>query len=164
MHELGSITPTLEEFRQYAATRRVIPVRTTVLADSLTPVGLYRALVTREGEPRPGTFLLESAAEGGVWSRYSFVGAGSVATLTSRDGQAHWIGDAPAGAPVDGDPLDALAHRLRGRLQPAGRLASDLLLEGAVARGDQLIVRLVSAERQRVGTRAAVDTVEVVIR
>lgn len=108
MHELGSITPTLDEFRQYAATRRVIPVRTTVLADSLTPVGLYRALVTREGEPRPGTFLLESAAEGGVWSRYSFVGAGSVATLTSRDGQAHWIGDAPAGAPVDGDPLDAL--------------------------------------------------------
>ena len=51
MHELGNITPTLEEFRQYAATRRVIPVRTTVLADSLTPVGLYRALVTREGEP-----------------------------------------------------------------------------------------------------------------
>ena len=39
MHELGNITPTLEEFRQYAATRRVIPVRTTVLADSLTPVG-----------------------------------------------------------------------------------------------------------------------------
>ena len=80
MRDLGTITPTLEEFREYARTRRVIPVRTTVLADALTPVGLYRCLVTRDGDPAAGTFLLESAAEGGVWSRYSFVGAGSVAT------------------------------------------------------------------------------------
>lgn len=108
MQELGTITPTLEEFREYAATRRVVPVRMFVLADALTPVGLYRALVTRDGAARPGTFLLESAAEGGVWSRYSFVGARSVATLTARDGQAHWLGDAPSGAPTDGDPLEAL--------------------------------------------------------
>lgn len=108
MQELGTITPTLEEFREHAASRRVVPVRMSVLADALTPVGLYRALVTRDGAARPGTFLLESAAEGGVWSRYSFVGAGSVATLTARDGQAHWLGDAPSGAPTDGDPLEAL--------------------------------------------------------
>ena len=108
MRDLGTITPTLEEFREYARTRRVIPVRTTVLADALTPVGLYRCLVTRDGDPAAGTFLLESAAEGGVWSRYSFVGAGSVATLTSKDGQAHWLGEAPAGAPTDGDPMEAL--------------------------------------------------------
>ncbi|RLZ03677.1 anthranilate synthase component I [Kocuria tytonicola] len=108
MQQLGTITPTLEEFREHAATRRVVPVRTTVLADALTPVGLYRALVARDGQARPGTFLLESAAEGGVWSRYSFVGAGSVATLTAKDGQAHWLGEAPAGAPTDGDPLEAL--------------------------------------------------------
>ena len=95
MQELGTITPTLEEFREYAATRRVVPVRMS-------------ALVTGDGAARPGTFLLESAAEGGVWSRYSFVGAGSVATLTARDGQAHWLGDAPSGAPTDGDPLEAL--------------------------------------------------------
>ncbi|CAL8898050.1 anthranilate synthase component I [Kocuria varians] len=108
MRELGTITPTLEEFREVARTRRVIPVRTTVLADALTPVGLYRCLVTRDGDPAPGTFLLESAAEGGVWSRYSFVGAGSLATLTARDGEAHWLGEAPSGAPTSGDPLDAL--------------------------------------------------------
>lgn len=108
MQELGTITPTLEQFREHAATRRVVPVRMTVLADALTPVGLYRALVARDGTARPGTFLLESAAEGGVWSRYSFVGAGSVATLTARDGQAHWLGTAPSGAPTDGDPLEAL--------------------------------------------------------
>lgn len=92
MQQLGTITPTLQEFREYAATRRVIPVRTTVLADSMTPIGLYRSLVVRGGKPAPGTFLLESAAEGGVWSRYSFVGARSFATLTAKDGQAHWLG------------------------------------------------------------------------
>ena len=108
MQQLGTITPTLEEFRDHARTRRVIPVRTTLLADSLTPIGLYRALVAREGTARAGTFLLESAAEGGVWSRYSFVGARSLATLTARQGRAHWIGRAPAGAPTDGDPLEAL--------------------------------------------------------
>lgn len=108
MRQLGTITPTLQEFREYAATRRVIPVRTTVLADSMTPIGLYRSLVVRGGKPAPGTFLLESAAEGGVWSRYSFVGARSFATLTAKDGQAHWLGEAPAGAPVDGDPMEAL--------------------------------------------------------
>ncbi|MDN5700133.1 MAG: anthranilate synthase component I [Kocuria sp.] len=108
MQQLGTITPTLQEFREYAATRRVIPVRTTVLADSMTPIGLYRSLVVRGGKPAPGTFLLESAAEGGVWSRYSFVGARSFATLTAKDGQAHWLGEALAGAPVTGDPLDAL--------------------------------------------------------
>ena len=49
MQQLGTITPTLEEFREHAATRRVVPVRTTVLADALTPVGLYRALAARDG-------------------------------------------------------------------------------------------------------------------
>lgn len=108
MQQLGTITPNLKEFRDYAANRRVVPVRTTVLADSITPIGLYRALVERSGAPAPGTFLLESAAEGGVWSRYSFVGVRSFATLTAKDGQVHWLGEAPAGAPVTGDPLDAL--------------------------------------------------------
>ena len=50
MHELGSITRTLEEFGQYAATRRVIPVRTTVLAALGLP--LLLAIVS-EGARRP---------------------------------------------------------------------------------------------------------------
>jgi anthranilate synthase component 1 len=82
----------------------VIPVTRRLLADGETPVGLYRKLA---GD-RAGTFLLESAEHGRVWSRYSFVGARSHATLTVRDGQAHWLGEAPAGVPVDGDPLEAL--------------------------------------------------------
>ncbi|WP_374983540.1 anthranilate synthase component I [Streptomyces fradiae] len=94
----------LETFRKLAADRRVIPVSRRLLADGDTPVGLYRKLA---GE-RPGTFLLESAENGRSWSRYSFVGVRSAATLTVRDGQAHWLGTPPVGVPVDGDPLQAL--------------------------------------------------------
>ncbi|PLC12940.1 anthranilate synthase [Kocuria flava] len=109
MQDLGTISPTLEEFRELAAERRVVPVRLRILADALTPIGLYRALALDEdGTARPGTFLMESAAEGGVWSRYSFVGANSRATLTAKDGQAHWLGQAPAGAPTGGSPVEAL--------------------------------------------------------
>ncbi|MFE1576180.1 anthranilate synthase component I [Streptomyces fradiae] len=94
----------LDTFRKLAADRRVIPVSRRLLADGDTPVGLYRKLA---GE-RPGTFLLESAENGRSWSRYSFVGVRSAATLTVRDGQAHWLGTPPVGVPVDGDPLQAL--------------------------------------------------------
>jgi anthranilate synthase component 1 len=94
----------LETFRKLAADRRVIPVSRRLLADGDTPVGLYRKLA---GE-RPGTFLLESAENGRSWSRYSFIGVRSDATLTVRDDQAHWLGNAPVGVPTDGDPLHAL--------------------------------------------------------
>jgi anthranilate synthase component 1 len=101
---LGVISPTLEEFREFARHRRVVPVHLKVLADSHTPIGVYRKLA--DGEP--GTFLMESAAVGGVWSRYSFIGSRSQATLTTRDGSAYWLGEPPAGVPTDGDPVEAL--------------------------------------------------------
>ncbi|GAA2288011.1 anthranilate synthase component I [Streptomyces kunmingensis] len=94
----------LETFRKLATDRRVIPVSRKLLADGDTPVGLYRKLAAE----RPGTFLLESAENGRSWSRYSFVGVRSAATLTSRDGQAHWLGTPPVGVPTGGDPLAAL--------------------------------------------------------
>ncbi|MDX2625440.1 anthranilate synthase component I, partial [Streptomyces scabiei] len=94
----------LETFRKLAGDRRVIPVSRKLLADGDTPVGLYRKLAAE----RSGTFLLESAENGRSWSRYSFVGVRSHATLTARDGQAHWLGTPPVGVPVDGDPLAAL--------------------------------------------------------
>ncbi|WP_233518548.1 chorismate-binding protein [Streptomyces corynorhini] len=94
----------LETFRELAADRRVIPVSRRLLADGDTPVGLYRKLAAE----RPGTFLLESAENGRSWSRYSFVGVRSAATLTERDGRAHWQGTPPVGVPTEGDPLAAL--------------------------------------------------------
>ncbi len=104
----SSATPDLEAFRALARTRRVIPVTRRLLADGETPVGLYRKLAGN----RPGTFLLESAEHGRVWSRYSFVGARCRATLTERDGQAHWLGEPPVGVPTDGDPLVALRETI----------------------------------------------------
>lgn len=101
---LGGTWPTLETFRELAQDRRVIPVVRRFLADGETPIGVYRKLA---GDA-PGTFLLESAEHGGVWSRYSIVGAASRATLTSRDGLAHWLGEPPVGVPTGGDPLLAL--------------------------------------------------------
>ncbi|MFI8402577.1 anthranilate synthase component I [Streptomyces sp. NPDC085463] len=94
----------LDTFRKLAADRRVIPVSRRLLADGDTPVGLYRKLAAE----RPGTFLLESAENGRSWSRYSFIGVRSDATLTVKDGEAHWLGTPPVGVLADGDPLQAL--------------------------------------------------------
>ncbi|HUW77183.1 MAG TPA: anthranilate synthase component I [Candidatus Nanopelagicaceae bacterium] len=76
----------------------------TLLADGETPLSLYRKLA----KEREGTFLLESAENGALWSRYSFIGARSVATLTEREGVAAWSGRPPAGVPQGIDPLEAL--------------------------------------------------------
>ena len=100
----GAVSPDLETFRVLAKDRRVIPVTRRLLADGETPVGVYRKLAAE----RPGTFLLESAEHGGVWSRYSFVGARCAATLTERDGEALWLGTPPVGLPSGGDPLAAV--------------------------------------------------------
>ena len=109
MHDLGVISPSLEEFRELARNRRVIPVHLKVLADAQTPIGLYRSLAAGA----PGTFLMESAAVGGAWSRYSFIGVRSRATLTTKDGAAHWQGEPPLGVPVDGNPVDAMEATLK---------------------------------------------------
>ncbi|MEU2503891.1 anthranilate synthase component I [Streptomyces sp. NPDC007863] len=111
----------LETFRKLAADRRVIPVSRRLLADGDTPVGLYRKLAAE----RPGTFLLESAENGRSWSRYSFIGVRSDATLTVKDGEAHWLGTPPVGVPVDGDPLAALRATVETLHTPRD-LAGDL--------------------------------------
>ena len=94
----------LQDFRNYAVDHNVIPVYRRVLADGETPLGIYKKLAKN----KPGTFLLESAEHGGIWSRYSFIGVASQTTLTEKDGLAHWLGKPPAGVPVNMDPLQAL--------------------------------------------------------
>ena len=94
----------LEEFRAYAKVSNVIPVSLKLLADSETPLGVYKKLA----KSAANTFLLESAEHGGAWSRYSFIGVRSEATLSEKDGLAYWQGTAPAGAPTGIDPLGAL--------------------------------------------------------
>jgi len=94
----------IEEFREFAKSHTVIPVTRTLRADSETPLSLYSKLA----KERPGTFLLESAENGRTWSRYSFIGVRSDATLTESAGVATWSGVKPAGAPEGIDPLKAL--------------------------------------------------------
>jgi anthranilate synthase component 1 len=111
----GQTWPSVADFRTLAADRRVIPVVRRLLADDITPVGLYRRLAAG----RPGTFVLESAEQDGSWSRWSFVGVRSRATLTVQDGRAVWTGDVPVGVPQDGDPIEVLDGTLRVLRTPA---------------------------------------------
>ncbi|MBM6546510.1 anthranilate synthase component I [Janibacter sp. YIM B02568] len=103
----GRTWPDAGTFAVLAQDRRVIPVVRRVMADSETPVSVYRKLAKGE----PGTFLLESA-EQGVWSRWSIVGVRSRATLSERDGQARWIGEPPVGVPTEGSPVEVLRETL----------------------------------------------------
>lgn len=140
---LGAISPTRSEFRELARDRRVIPVTRRLLADSVTPVGLYATLAGG----RDGTFLLESAEHGKSWSRWSFVGVHSAAALTEVDGRVHWIGTPPSGLPEAGDPLAALAETLR-RLHTAPLAGLPPLTGGMVGYlGYDLVRRL-----ERIGT------------
>ena len=111
----GEAAPDRAGFARLARGSRLVPVTRRLLADGETPVGVYRKLAGG----RPGTFLLESAEHGRSWSRWSFVGVRSSATLSERDGRAVWTGAPPPGAPTDGDPLEVLAGTWRALLGPA---------------------------------------------
>jgi anthranilate synthase component 1 len=66
---------------------RVVPVIRELFADGETPVGIYRKLA----DGVPGSFLLESAEQGGIWSRYSFVGVSSFGVLTQSGNDTVWL-------------------------------------------------------------------------
>ncbi|AGZ40347.1 anthranilate synthase component I [Actinoplanes friuliensis] len=116
MTTTGAVSPDEDAFVMQASRRRVVPVTRRLLADGETPVGVYRKLAGG-----PGTFLLESAEQGAgsaAWSRYSFIGVRSAATLVERDGQAAWLGSPPDGVPVDGDPVVALRETVAALAAP----------------------------------------------
>jgi anthranilate synthase component 1 len=109
----GVVAPDEKTFLELARHHRVVPVTRRLLADGETPVGVYRKLAGG-----PGSFLLESAEHGAgsggtAWSRYSFVGVRSIATLTEREGRAHWLGTPPPGVPTSGDPVSVLRETVR---------------------------------------------------
>ncbi|HEX5541682.1 MAG TPA: anthranilate synthase component I [Micromonospora sp.] len=114
----GVVSPDETTFGELARTRRVVPVIRRLLADGETPIGVYRKLAGG-----PGTFLLESAEQGAgsagtAWSRYSFIGVRSVATLVERDGSASWLGNPPAGLPLGGDPVRVLREAVAALAGP----------------------------------------------
>lgn len=65
----------------------VVTVLRSIFMDSVTPPALYDRLTGG----RPGTFLLESAEQGGIWSRYSFIGLSAWGCVTAEDGRARWL-------------------------------------------------------------------------
>jgi anthranilate synthase component 1 len=87
----------------------VIPVIRQVFADGETPVAIYRKLAAG----LPGSFLLESAEQGGIWSRFSFVGVESFGVLSEAAGIATWkssdlSADRAFGGAMPTKTLDAL--------------------------------------------------------
>lgn len=94
-----------------AAGHRVVPVLRELFADGETPIGVYRKLALG----KPGTFLLESAEQGGIWSRWSFIGVSSLGVLTQSQDAAHWIdyglnAESALGEDSPTGPLAALDH------------------------------------------------------
>jgi anthranilate synthase component 1 len=100
-----------------AAVRTARPITRELLADSLTPLGVYRRLAASS----PVRFLFESVTGGEQVARYSFMGASPTESYllyqdrleVERDGRRKV---------VEGEPLAALREQL-GRLQTEqGRL------------------------------------------
>jgi anthranilate synthase component 1 len=88
------ISPDLTTFMGLASDHGVVPLSRRVLADLITPLGVYD-LVRGSGP----SFLLESAEHGERWGRYSFVGFDPLLVLRSRAGSVTVEGTLPAGLP-----------------------------------------------------------------
>jgi anthranilate synthase component 1 len=98
------VTPSRKTFSSLAQQHRIVPVSTELVADTLTPVGVFLAAVgSRDG------FLLESVEGGERWGRYSFVGRAPLSTIRSLEGEVQVIGE-DFGATRTGilDTLEAL--------------------------------------------------------
>jgi anthranilate synthase component 1 len=91
---LKGVFPSAEEFAAEAVTHSVVPVWIELIADSETPLSVLSKLGSEES-----SFLLESAEKSDLVGRYSFVGSGARAvisshgetiTLTDRNGTRSW--------------------------------------------------------------------------
>lgn len=103
------------DFEAQLEGRRIVPVVRVLFADSETPLGIFRKLAIRAGgRLRPGSFLLESAEQGGIWSRYSFIGVAAFGALTEQRGRPVWqdwgvpASRAFGSGGITGDYLEAL--------------------------------------------------------
>jgi anthranilate synthase component 1 len=100
-----------EQFDALLREHRVVPVIRELFADAETPVGIYRKLA----QGAPGTFLLESAEQGGIWSRYSFIGVSSFGVLSQVGDSPCWLDYGLSEQSAMGDvrpltPLQAIEH------------------------------------------------------
>ena len=98
------IRPSRSAFAEQAATARVVPVWTEIVADGDTPVSAFAKL----GGDAP-SFLLESAEQSDQVGRYSFIGFGAQATFTATGKSVKLTGGRrPKTFEAERDPLDEL--------------------------------------------------------
>jgi len=108
-------SPDLDTFCRLALEHSVVPVWRELVADTLTPVGAFRAMV---GDG-PG-FLLESVEHGERWSRFSFVGRSPAATLVARGRHVEVTqGSLPAAVPRDEGVLACVESLLKTFRSPS---------------------------------------------
>lgn len=107
-----SPTPSLDAVLAHRGDHTHVALAVTLLADSHTPISLYRALAAG----RPRAFLLESVVGGEHMGRYSFVGSDVRAHLRFDDGRATITrmrnGHVELLEGPCADPLDALQGEL----------------------------------------------------
>ena len=134
-HRRGGVSPSLEEVQRIlgAAERDgcadgVVPIYREVMGDLETPVSAFLKLAGRKR-----AFLLESVEGGERIARYSFVGAGPLATLTMRDGVGRIEDSEGTQTARYEDPLEALDRLLAPyRALPVPGLPLPLFVGGAV--------------------------------
>ncbi|MGH9303559.1 MAG: anthranilate synthase component I family protein [Acidimicrobiales bacterium] len=112
----ATVAPCRSAFVELASSQRVVPVTTELVADTLTPVGAFKAVVgDQEG------FLLESVEHGGRWSRFSFLGRSPLATLSSISGRVEVVqGELPVPVPLDKGILAAIEALVEALGAPPG--------------------------------------------
>jgi len=107
--------PSFRDFREYARSARVVPVRREFLFDVDTAVTAYAKLARP-----PFGFLLESVVGGEQWARYTFLGTRPSGAWRLRGGEVSWWTPEGGWAAVDtDDPLSDLDRRLRARTPAA---------------------------------------------
>lgn len=81
------IHPEFEEFHLLSTGNTIVPIWTEIVADMLTPVGVFSQIASNETG-----FLFESVEGGERWGRYSFVGRRPLANLTLKSGTVSGTG------------------------------------------------------------------------
>ena len=98
------VTPEREEFVRLASAHDLIGVRTEVVADRETPVGVFESLAGDDGR----VFLLESVEGGDTWARWSFAGWDPLFTVVADESGVRTLGG--GSVPGSASPLEALEH------------------------------------------------------
>ncbi|MBI5587488.1 MAG: anthranilate synthase component I [Deltaproteobacteria bacterium] len=103
-----SYSPSLDVFKEKAATAKIVPVFRDILADTETPVSAFLKM-----DPGADAFLLESVEGGEKWGRYSFLGAAPRLTVRSKGNKVEII-EGTSHRTEEGDPIEILKRLVSG--------------------------------------------------